>query len=140
MNEQRSVAERPPLVITDRDRERLRALVLTLEGGALEEAADRLSTEIERAEVVPADAIPPDVVTLHACVRFEDESTGKQREVMLVFPHEADPWSGRISILAPVGIALLGLRVGQRILWELPNGKEAVFLVREVVPPSVGVA
>ena len=81
-----------------------------------------LSDELDRAIVVTSDRIPRDVVTMNSRLIYSDESTGTKREVELVFPDEADPSIGRISVLAPVGCALLGLRVGQSIDWNLPNG------------------
>lgn len=95
-----------------------------------------LSGEIERAEVVANDEIQGDVVTLNSAVRFEDRSTGRERDVTLVLPAEAAPLEGRISVLAPVGAALLGLRVGQSIQWDLPNGRTTELLVRAVAQPK----
>jgi len=82
-----------------------------------------LAEELERAIVVPSERIPADVVTMNSRLTYADESAGTAREVELVFPHEADPGLGRVSVLAPVGCALLGLRVGQSIDWNLPNGQ-----------------
>ena len=82
-----------------------------------------LAEELERAIVVPSERIPGDVVTMNSRLIYADESAGTAREVELVFPHEADPALGRVSVLAPVGCALLGLRVGQSIDWNLPNGQ-----------------
>ena len=82
-----------------------------------------LAEELELAIVVPSDRIPKDVVTMNSRLIYADESTGATREVELVFPNEADPVTGRISVLAPVGCALLGLSVGQSIDWKLPSGQ-----------------
>ena len=85
-----------------------------------------------RAKVVPRDKIPKDVVTMNSRVIFENETTGEQREVTLVYPGSADIDAGRISVLVPVGTALLGLRVGQSIDWELPGGKKQRYRIVEV--------
>jgi regulator of nucleoside diphosphate kinase len=69
-----------------------------------------------------------------------DEETGRQWEMMLVYPDEADPGSSKISILAPVGVAVLGLKVGDRIEWPLPNGRSALLHVLELLyqPEAAG--
>lgn len=92
-----------------------------------------LAEELDRAIVVPADRIPENVVTMHSRLIYSDESTGSTREVELVFPEESDPLAGRVSVLAPVGCALLGLRVGQSIEWNLPNGKVHRLRVESVL-------
>ena len=82
-----------------------------------------LAEELELAIVVPSDRIPKNVVTMNSRLIYADESTGQTREVELVYPSEADPVAGRISVLAPVGCALLGLSAGQSIDWNLPSGQ-----------------
>ncbi|MNC89208.1 Regulator of nucleoside diphosphate kinase [compost metagenome] len=82
--------------------------------------------------MVPRADIPRDVVTMNSRVVFENETTGERREVTLVYPHEADIDAGKISILVPVGSALLGLRVGQSIDWELPSGEKHRYRVIDV--------
>jgi regulator of nucleoside diphosphate kinase len=82
----------------------------------------KLAEELDRADIVPLEHVPDDVVTMHARVRYLDETTGDTREVMLVYPDEADASQGRISVLSPVGAALLGLAAGQSIEWDFPNG------------------
>lgn len=82
-----------------------------------------LAEELDRAIVVPADRIQKNTVTMHSRLIYRDESTGTTREVELVYPGEADPLAGRISVLAPVGCALLGLSAGQSIDWGLPGGR-----------------
>ena len=92
-----------------------------------------LANELDRAIVVPSERIPRDVVTMNSRVVYADESAGIARGVVLVFPSEADPWSGRVSVLAPVGCALLGLRVGQSIDWNLPNGRRHRLRVERIL-------
>lgn len=81
-----------------------------------------LEEEIDRAVIVEREALPPDVVTMNSRIRFADEESGEESEVTLVYPSEADASSGRISVLAPIGTALLGLTVGGSIEWTMPNG------------------
>jgi regulator of nucleoside diphosphate kinase len=94
-----------------------------------------------RAVVVPRNEIPNDVVTMNSRVIFEIESTGERREITLVYPKDADIDSGKISVLVPIGTALLGLRVGQSIDWELPNGRKQRYRIVEVPfqPEAAGV-
>jgi len=98
-----------------------------------------LADELDLAIVVPLDRIPRDVVTMNTRLIYADESTGVTREVELVYPNEADPLAGKISILAPVGCALLGLRAGQSIDWNLPNGQVHRLRVERVLfqPQSI---
>jgi regulator of nucleoside diphosphate kinase len=126
-------SDAPAIHVSARDLERLRALVEQHAGGRDAAAAEQLEAELERAVVLPADAVPRDLVTMHARALFED-GTGKRREVELVYPWEADPSRGRVSVLAPVGAALLGLSVGQRIDWPLPGGRTAALTIVQVMP------
>jgi regulator of nucleoside diphosphate kinase len=80
-----------------------------------------LSYELSRAVVVPEDQVPPNVVRMNTRVVYLDESNGISREVELVFPEDVDLDVGKISVLSPVGSALLGLEEGQTIDWSFPN-------------------
>ena len=84
--------------------------------------SDELADELDRAIVVQKEQVPDDVVTMYARCAYIDEHTGTRREIELVYPDEADPAQGKISVLTPVGSALLGLRVGQEIPWDFPDG------------------
>ncbi len=83
---------------------------------------DDLAEELDRAIVVHKEQVPEDVVTMHARCIYLDERLGTQREIELVYPYEADPATGKVSVLTPVGSALIGLRVGQEIAWDFPDG------------------
>lgn len=119
--------DRPSLYLTQDDLERLSNL-LDAQGGRFA----KLEGELARAIVVSRGEIPRDVVTMNSRVVFENETTGERREVTLVYPREADIDAGRISVLVPVGTALLGLRVGQSIDWELPSGEKHRYRVIDV--------
>lgn len=121
------MTERPSLCLTQDDLERLSQL-LEAQGSRFA----KLEGELARAMVVPRAEIPRDVVTMNSRVVFENETTGERREVTLVYPREADIDAGKISVLVPVGTALLGLRVGQSIDWELPSGEKHRYRVIEV--------
>ena len=112
------------LLITDTDAHHLRML---LEGAPLSSERDRvqlevLEEEIERAKIVPQEKIPPDVVTMRSRVRIVDMRTGEQLVYQLVYPHEANYAAQKISILAPIGMALLGYSAGTEIEWQVPSG------------------
>ena len=117
---------RPPLVLSRLDVERIEAL--------LEQPASRgpnlaaLQDELLRAEVVEPADLPPDVISMNsvARVRVEDgRDGGHEHELALVYPRDADGSADKVSILAPVGSALLGLRVGDAIDWPVPGGRSA---------------
>ena len=86
-------------------------------------AAVALNEELARAEVVPPDKVPAGVVTMHSTVECEDEMTHDRHTLTLVYPNDANVDNGRISVLAPVGSALLGLSAGQSIDWSAPDGR-----------------
>lgn len=118
----------PQIYLTRNDMERLLKLVEAQPGKGFE----KLEEELVRATVVPREKIPGDVVTMNSRVVFENETTRERREITLVYPDIADIDAGKISILVPVGTALLGLRVGQTIDWELPGGARQRYRIVEV--------
>lgn len=95
-------------------------------------AATALSDTLGRARVVPPDQVPGDVVTMHSRIECEDELHGERHTLTLVYPHEADVLHSRISVLAPVGSALLGLSVGQSSDWRTPDGRNLRLRVTAV--------
>ena len=97
--------------------------------------SDELADELDRAIVVQKEQVPDDVVTMHARCTYIDERLGTQREIELVYPEEANPAQGKISVLTPVGSALLGLRVGQEIAWDFPDGSVRRLKVASVIQP-----
>lgn len=117
--------------VTASDLQRLRSVMNSWPGD--EEAIDALADELDRADIVPAERIAGNVVTMNSRVVFRDEKTGRTREVLLVYPRDSDPEHGRISVLAPIGSALLGLSVGQTIDWPLPRGQVKRLRIVDVV-------
>lgn len=114
-----------PIFIIDKDAAKLRGMLAARKGdrnGLDEEHLLDLSGELERASVVHADAIPSGVVLLNSRVQLTDRLTGKRHTMTLVFPSEADPGAGRVSVLAPLGCALMGSRVGEIVEWTMPGG------------------
>lgn len=111
------------IFVTRQDFDRLTRLLEIYGSGRDADAYAALEEELGRAQVVEAAEIPPDVVTMNSRVHFQDVDTREELEVTLVYPKGADVEKGRISVLAPVGSALLGLSVGQAIEWPVPTGK-----------------
>jgi regulator of nucleoside diphosphate kinase len=110
----------PRVVVSRFDRDRLERL---LDKVGPRPDLDPLREELERADIVEPEAMPRNVVTMNSVVRFVDEDSGRESEVELVFPGHADVEANRISVLAPIGSALLGLSVGSSIDWPLPEGR-----------------
>jgi regulator of nucleoside diphosphate kinase len=120
---------RPPLIIDVDLYHRLRALA---EHGRdlAPEVADKLLDEIERADLRRAEDIPDNVVTIGSTVTFRDGA--RTQSVEIVMPPDADVDHGRVSVLTPVGAALLGLATGQSIRWELGYGRVRTIEVIDV--------
>jgi regulator of nucleoside diphosphate kinase len=116
-----------PLILTRTDHDRLERLIEQHSEGRNAELAELLEQELARAEI--RAVAPPDVVTMNSHVVFEDEETGARREVYLCYPHEVAAGEGRVSVLAPIGSALIGLSVGQTIEWPVPNGTKRLRIV-----------
>ncbi|MEL1265616.1 nucleoside diphosphate kinase regulator [Pseudoxanthomonas putridarboris] len=122
MNNTRTSGLPPSLTVSSRDLSRLEAL---LDTPALRRhpAALALMEELNRADVRAPDEMPDNVVTMHSRVECEDEFTGEHHRLTLVYPHEANVETGQVSVLAPVGSALLGLSIGQSIDWHAPGNR-----------------
>ena len=101
---------------------RLRRLVAQHAVGKNAKECEALEAELDRAEVVAPADVPADVVTMNSRVRFADADTGEEQEATLVYPADANVKESRISVLAPIGAALLGLSIGQFIEWPVPSG------------------
>ena len=113
------------IYITEPDHERLTKLIEIArerEGDANIKHLDSLEEELERAEVVQQKEVPPDVITMRSTVRLKDMDTSEEMTYQLTFPTEANYDEGKISVLAPVGTAMLGYRRGDVIEWEVPSG------------------
>ena len=124
----------PPLIISDLDVRRLEALLASRSPDAAG-IAGALEAELARAEIRQASDVPADVVRMNSTVICEDETSGVRHDVRLVYPGEASS-EGDVSILAPVGAALLGLRAGQTIEWPLPGGRTTRLRVTSVLARS----
>ena len=109
---------RPPLVLAESEGEALFNLALAWQRRH-PLSAGLLLEELDRAATVPLAALPADVVTMRSRVVFVDRASGERHSVRLVYPGEADIARGRVSVLTPIGAALIGMRVGRTIDW--PN-------------------
>lgn len=126
------------IFITDLDRDRLERLLL---GARVWSNRDRehlqaLEEELDKAQTVASRDIPADVVTMRSQVRVKDLASGHESDLTVVFPSEADSEQGRISVLAPVGTALLGYRVGDTVEWKVPGGLRRLKIERILYQPE----
>lgn len=131
--------EKREIHITSFDHAQLTAL---LKSPSLREGRDKehlveLQNELEKAIIVEPKKMPPDVVTMNSKVRVRDMQTGKESEYTLVFPHAADITKNMISVLAPVGTALLGYKAGDVIKWPVPAGTRVLKVLSVLYQPEV---
>lgn len=115
---------RPTIIINELDAERIDRLLEKAEFASLP-VADALNEELDRAQMRTPESMPHDVVTMNSQVKFRNLTTGEELTRTLVYPSQMTDSSAQLSVLAPVGAALLGLRTGDTIHWELPGGASA---------------
>lgn len=126
------------IFITEQDHDRLMQL---LQGARQRRQRDlahveQLEAELDRAHVVAAGEIPPDVVTMNSQAALRDLDTGGELVLTLVFPHEADVDQQKVSVLAPLGTAVLGYRSGDVIEWQVPGGTRRLRVERVLYQPE----
>lgn len=128
---------RPAITISEADHQQLMGLA---QGGAsVAGNGDELFAELERARVVPDRKVGADIVRMGSTVRYRPDN-GEEREVTLVYPVDADIAAGKISVLTPIGTALIGLRIGQSITWTARNGQRHVLTIISVNHPETAEA
>lgn len=120
-------ATKPPLMLSAEDFERLSALA-----DAMPNLAAELADEIGRARVLAKGEQAQDTVRMNSLVKFRDDATNVVREVTLVYPHEANIDLGKISVMTPIGTALIGVPAGQSITWETRGGETKQLTVLAV--------
>jgi len=86
------------------------------------ESLQKLKSELATAKIVAPKNIPSDCITMNSVVLYKDADTGEEDTITLVFPSDSDPAEGKISVLAPIGMAMIGYRVGDVITWKVPDG------------------
>ncbi len=118
------------IVLSSLDVDRLESLLGSLSREERQQHAG-LQEELDRAEVVEPRDVPPDVVSMNSTVRFAMES-GEEFNLTLVYPRDSDGSADKVSILAPVGSALLGLSVGEQIEWPKPGGGKMTVKIKEI--------
>ncbi len=120
--------------LTQTDMERLRLLIEIYSGkdGFLE----NLEEELDRARIVEPKKIPLNVVTMNSKVRIKDLDTGEEKTVTLVFPDKIGVIERAVSIIAPVGAALIGQKEGDVIEWKVPAGRKKAQVVEVIYQPE----
>ena len=126
------------IIITAPDHAELSSVVTFT--GKVSERAKRelrlLEKELRRARIVPPEEVPPDVITLNTRVELLDLDSGEHMEFMLVLPTNANINDGKISVLAPLGTAMLGYRVGDSFEWAVPYGMRRLKVVKVHFQPE----
>jgi regulator of nucleoside diphosphate kinase len=127
-----------PIIMNAADHEELSCAIV-----AADKLSDRaraeiiaLRSELERAEIVAPNEVPADVITMNSRAELLDLDTNERMEFTLVFPAEADIEEGKISILAPLGTAMLGYRVGDEFEWAVPYGYRRLRVTRIEFQPE----
>ena len=130
-----------PIHVTQEDLERLQLLIDHYRSSRVspQDTLEDLAEELKRSRVVPSGQVPNDVVTMNSKVRLKDLKTGEENEYTLVFPQNADIETGKISVLAPIGTAMLGYRVGDVFEWNVPGGKARMRVKRILYQPQAAV-
>ena len=131
------------IVITESDYARLQRLIEASRRFRPRDAQhlDALEQELERATIARAEEVPDDLVTMNSRVRVEDLDSGHVYAYQIVFPRDADLAKHRISVLAPIGTALLGYGAGSTVEWQVPSGMRRLRILDvEYRPEAAGVA
>lgn len=126
------IRSKPPITLSTDDYMRLSTLAHAARKRMPDLAAD-LADEIGRADVLANSTPPEHIVCMNCEVEFRDETTGKIQKITLVYPEDADISKRKVSVLTPVGTALIGLREGHSMTWETPSGE-----VRQLTVLTVG--
>lgn len=119
------MARKRTIYITEFDLNRLNKLIEMFEddpGMRDKKYIEELDDELRRAKVVPPKSVPGDVITMNTRVRVKDLDSGAEMTYQVVFPGDADIKQNKVSILAPIGTALIGFRVGETVEWKVPAG------------------
>ena len=130
-----SIAVNAAVWLTDQDYNRLRDLAADLarRSGGMQAGVEALEEILDLARIVPQEKVPQNVVTMNSKVQFEDTRTGESGIVTVVYPEHTDAASGRISVLSPVGAALIGLAEGEETELPLPRGQARRIRIMSVL-------
>ncbi|OZA29667.1 MAG: transcription elongation factor GreAB [Hydrogenophilales bacterium 17-64-11] len=124
------ITNRPAITVSESDLDRLEAMLSALPDD--HPGVDALREELDRAQILPSDEMPADVVTMNSRIRFVVEPAGKEVEMTLVYPRDFTGAPGQLSVMASAGIAVLGLTVGQHVEWLAPGGQSVRARIVEV--------
>lgn len=129
---------RNPLIMTNADIDRLEKVLRGVEGpqNSLFPYAEALRSEMNRAQVVPQHEVPTDVVTMNSRVKVRDLKTRKLETHLLAYPCDAGFFDDGLSVLAPIGTALLGTRVGDVVSWPVPGGTRTLRIEEVLFQPE----
>ncbi|QDT34771.1 nucleoside diphosphate kinase regulator [Thalassoglobus polymorphus] len=132
------MAAKRKIIISKEDHERLRNLFFSKFAAAFSDKPylQSLKDELNVAEIVAPKEIPPDVVTMNSTVRLRDTRTKEVDTYTLVYPKEANIAEDKLSVLAPIGTAILGYRVGDLVRWQVPSGTISVRIDELVFQPE----
>ncbi|MFP5384691.1 MAG: nucleoside diphosphate kinase regulator [Bacteriovoracia bacterium] len=117
------------ILITEKDLLRIKNILSFQKSEDFED----LELELDRAKIISDDVVPPDLVTMNSKVKFLNIQDNKEMIITIVYPSDANFAGGRISVLASLGSALIGLRVGQEINWMFPDGKTKTLKILDVL-------
>ncbi|MGV3540567.1 MAG: nucleoside diphosphate kinase regulator [Rufibacter sp.] len=128
-----------PIFVTQKDYDRLHQLVQHQRMTGSPQAIEGLCQELRRAQIIPSEEVAVDVITMNSSVRLREKKSGTLLELTLVYPKDADVASRKISVIAPVGTAILGRKVGQEVDCAVP-GRTLTYQVEEVMyqPEAAG--
>ncbi|GMV35375.1 MAG: nucleoside diphosphate kinase regulator [Chloroflexi bacterium] len=130
--------ENKPIYITEFDLDRLQKLLWEAQSTDYRksEYLEKLQVEIRRAVVVSPQDIPSDVITMNSIVSLKDMDTGEEETYTLVFPEDSNLEQGKISVLAPIGTAMLGYKVGDVFEWSVPAGTRRLQVIKIIFQPE----
>lgn len=120
--------------VTQRDHERLSRLIDSMRNLSAKDRVclDMLRGELDRARLIASERVKADVVTMNSTVKLRDLDNHELYEYQLVYPQDADPEANKLSVLAPVGTALLGFSVGDSVQWDVPAGVRR-FRIEDII-------
>jgi regulator of nucleoside diphosphate kinase len=125
-------SSKPKIVISTLDAARIEALLENMTNQTFP-GREELEAELSRAELLAPEQIPPNVVTMNSTVTFRMLESDRSFSLTLVYPRDADASGTRLSVLAPVGSALLGLAIGDEIEWPKPGGGVLRVRIEEIL-------
>lgn len=130
--------EKRTIYITRLDMERLKKRLLESDAVPERDKGNlaELEQELMNAEIVAPQEVPGDVITMNSSVRLKDLDTKKELTYTLVFPADADTGQNKISVLAPIGTAMIGYRVGDVITWAVPAGQRRLKVEKVLYQPE----